>query len=72
AAKEIIENNKEKLQAIADTLLKYETLDASEVKIILDGGILNKPTVGDLLKAEQEKSAKQADDQTPPTVSSEQ
>ncbi|HBR20889.1 MAG TPA: hypothetical protein DD726_11880 [Phycisphaerales bacterium] len=72
AAKEIIENNKEKLQAIADTLLKYETLDASEVKIILDGGILNKPTVGDLLKAEQEKSAKPADDKTPPTVSSEQ
>jgi cell division protease FtsH len=69
AAREIIENNKGKLQAIADTLLKYETLDASEVKIILDGGTLNKPTVGDLLKAEQEKSTKQTDDKTPPAIS---
>ncbi len=55
AAKEIIQNNREKLMTIADALLKYETLDAAEVKIILEGGSLNKPTVGDLLKAEQEK-----------------
>jgi cell division protease FtsH len=55
AAKEIIQNNREKLTTIADALLKYETLDAAEVKIILEGGSLNKPTVGDLLKAEQEK-----------------
>ncbi|PKL48535.1 MAG: cell division protein FtsH [Planctomycetes bacterium HGW-Planctomycetes-1] len=55
AAKEIIQNNREKLQTIADALLKYETLDAAEVKIILEGGTLNKPTVGDLLKVEQEK-----------------
>lgn len=72
AAREIIENNKEKLQAIAETLLKYETLDASEVKIILDGGTLNKPTVGDLLKAEQEKSAQAVDEKTPPATSAEQ
>jgi cell division protease FtsH len=72
AAREVIENNKEKLQAIADTLLKYETLDAAEVKIILDGGTLNKPTVGDLLKAEQEKSGQAADDKTPPAMSTEQ
>jgi len=31
AAREVIENNKDKLQAIADTLLKCETLDAAEV-----------------------------------------
>jgi cell division protease FtsH len=55
AAREIIETNREKLEAIAQALLKYETLDAAEVKTILDGGALNKPTVGDLLKAEQEK-----------------
>jgi cell division protease FtsH len=68
AARKIIENNKEKLQAIADALLKYETLDAAEVKIILDGGMLNKPTVGDLLKAEQEKSTQAADEKTPPAT----
>lgn len=56
-AKEIIESNRDKLQMIADALLKYESLDASEVKIILEGGTLTKPTVGDLLKAEQDKRA---------------
>jgi cell division protease FtsH len=55
AAKELIQNNRDKLQAIAEALLKYETLDAAEVKTILDGGSLNKATVGDLLKAEQDK-----------------
>jgi len=55
AAREIIEKNRGKLQAVAEALLKYETLDAAEVKTILEGGSLNKPTVGDLLKAEQEK-----------------
>ncbi len=55
AAREIIEKNRDKLVAVAEALLKYETLDAAEVKIILEGGELNKPTVGDLLKAEQEK-----------------
>lgn len=60
AAKGIIEVNKDKLQVIAETLLKYETLDASEVKIILEGGSLTKPTVGDLLKVEQDKINQQA------------
>jgi len=55
AAKEVIEKNRDKLVLVAEALLKYETLDAAEVKIILEGGSLNKPTVGDLLKAEQEK-----------------
>ncbi len=60
AAREIIEKNRGKLQAVAEALLKYETLDAAEVKTILEGGSLNKPTVGDLLKAEQEKVNQQA------------
>lgn len=64
SAREIIEGNRDKLQMIADALLKYESLDASEVKIILEGGTLNKPTVGDLLKAEQEKRAAA----TPPPI----
>ncbi len=57
-AKELIESNKEKLENIAKALLKYETLDSEEVKLILDGGILDKPTVTDLLAAEQAKSEK--------------
>jgi cell division protease FtsH len=55
-AKELIEANKDKLERIGKALLKYETLDASDVKIILQGGELTKPTVGDLLAAEQAKS----------------
>jgi len=54
-AKELIETNKDRLQRIAKALLKYETLDAADVKLILDGGELDKPTVTDLLAKEQEK-----------------
>ena len=55
-AKELIEANKDKLEAIAKALLKYETLDADDVKLILEGGQLDKPTVGDLLAAEQARN----------------
>jgi len=54
-AKELIEANKDKLEQIAKALLKYETLDADDVKLILEGGELDKPTVSDLLAAEQAK-----------------
>jgi len=54
-AKGIIEQNKDRLERIARALLKYETLDADDVKHILDGGELDKPTVGDLLAGEQAK-----------------
>ena len=54
-AKELIESNKDKLERIAKALLKYETLDADDVEVILKGGELDKPTVSDLLAAEQAK-----------------
>jgi cell division protease FtsH len=55
-AKELIEKNKNKIDRIAKALLKYETLDAEDVTLILEGGELDKPTVTDLLAAEQAKS----------------
>jgi cell division protease FtsH len=55
-AKDLMESNKDKLERIAKALLKYETLDAADVKLIIEGGELAKPTVGDLLAAEQAKS----------------
>ena len=58
-AKQLIGENKSRLEGIATALLKYETLDADDVKLILDGGQLDKPTVGDLLAAEQAKSEDQ-------------
>ena len=54
-ARELIETNRDKLEGIAKALLKYETLDADEVQLILDGGFPDKPTVTDLLAAEQAK-----------------
>ena len=61
-AKELIETNKDKLQQIANALLKYETLDADDVQLILEGGTLDKPTVADLLAAEQAKNNVKAED----------
>jgi len=55
AAKELIEANKDKLERIAKALLKYETLDAEDVKVIIEKGEMDKPTVADLLAAEQTK-----------------
>jgi len=55
-ATELIEANKERLENIAKALLKYETLDSNEVQLILDGGLLDKPTVADLLAVEQAKN----------------
>jgi len=59
-AKELIESNKDKLERIAKALLKYETLEADDVDLILEGGELDKPTVGDLLAAEQAKNEKKS------------
>lgn len=57
-ARELIEVNKDKLDQIATALLKYETLDANDVNLILQGKQLDKPTVTDLLAAEQAKGPK--------------
>jgi len=63
---ELIGTNKDKIEAVAKALLKYETLDSDDVKTILDGGQLDKPTVSDLLAIEQERSesAGRADEST--------
>ncbi|MHC4629532.1 MAG: ATP-dependent metallopeptidase FtsH/Yme1/Tma family protein [Planctomycetota bacterium] len=55
-AKTLIEANRDRLSGVAAALLKYETLDADEVTLILEGGVMDKPTVTDLLAAEQAKS----------------
>jgi len=47
--KQLIEENRDKLEAIAQALLKYETLDASEVHALIRGESLNRPTLNDLL-----------------------
>ncbi len=60
--KQLIEKNRDKLQAIANALQKYETLNADEVNQILAGKVLDKPTVDDLLEVELAKSNPSATD----------
>jgi cell division protease FtsH len=61
-ARELVVSNKDSLERIAKALLKYETLDADDVKLILEGGELTKPTISDLLAAEQDKTEKNSKD----------
>lgn len=48
-----LEEGRVKLEAIAQALLKYETLDASEVLRLIRGERLDRPTLDDLLDADQ-------------------
>jgi cell division protease FtsH len=51
--RKILETNKDRVEALAKALMRYETLDASEVDRVMKGENLTKPTVGDLLEKEQ-------------------
>jgi cell division protease FtsH len=53
-ARRMIDQNRDKLQGLAQALLKYETLDGDEVRRVIAGDALDKPTVADLIAAEQE------------------
>ena len=53
--RKILEANRERLDALAKALLKYETLDANDVDRIMRGDNLTKPTVGELLEKEQSR-----------------
>ena len=48
-----IEENRQKVQSIAQALLKYETLSGDDVRRIVAGQTLDKPTVEDLLRREE-------------------
>ncbi len=53
--RKILEANKDRVEALAKALTRYETLDASEVDRVMKGETLTKPTVGDLLEKEQSR-----------------
>jgi len=53
--KELLSKYSKELEAIEESLLKYETLDGDEVEQIIAGKPLTKPTVLDLLEAEKER-----------------
>ncbi len=50
--RELMEANRDKIRAIAEALLKYETLTGNEVHTLIRGESLDKPSISDLLDAE--------------------
>jgi len=52
----LLESNRQIVENIAKALTQYETLSGEEVQDIIDGKVLDKPTVGDLLDREHQKA----------------
>ncbi|MEM6314643.1 MAG: cell division protein FtsH, partial [Planctomycetota bacterium] len=52
---QILTDNKEKVDALAKALMKYETLDTDDVNRIMRGEDLTRPTVNDLLAEEKKR-----------------
>ena len=57
-AQRMIEENWDKIERLSNALLKYETLSADEVRKVLDGEELRKPSVSEILQAEAAKAEK--------------
>ena len=53
--RQLLEANRDRVDAMAKALLKYETLDANDVDRIMKGENLSRPTVGDLLEKEHSR-----------------
>jgi len=56
-ARGILDEHRDELERLAKALLKYETLSLEEVRQIVEGRGLDKPTVGDLLDREHARAA---------------
>jgi len=54
-AEKIITENWDKVEAVAQALLKHETLSFDEVDTLMKGQPLNKPSISDLIDQEQDK-----------------
>ena len=52
-ARRFLDENRDKLEVIAQALLKYETLDAAEVHKLIRGERLDRPTLDELLDADR-------------------
>jgi cell division protease FtsH len=48
----MLEANRDRIDALAKALMRYETLDTNDVDRIMRGDTLTKPTVSDLLEQE--------------------
>ena len=54
-ADRMIDEHWDKIVTVAEGLLKYETLTADDLELIMGGGVLDKPTVAELLEAESRR-----------------
>jgi cell division protease FtsH len=70
--RKLLEANRDRIDALAKALVKYETLDANDVDRVMRGDTLTKPTVGDLLDREHTRrpstTIQPAQDNTEPDV----
>lgn len=53
---QLIQENRDRVDAIAKALVKYETLDTSDIDQIMKGGDLTRPTMLDLIEKEHAKT----------------
>ena len=53
--RKLLETNRDRIEALARALVRYETLDSNDIDRIMRGDILTKPTVGDLLDKENRR-----------------
>ena len=53
--RKLLEANRDRVEAIAKALTRYETLDSGDIDRIMRGENLTKPTVGDLLEKESKR-----------------
>jgi cell division protease FtsH len=53
--KKILSEKKDELRLLKDALLRYETIDGEDVKRIITGQPINKPTVTDLIASELQR-----------------
>ena len=53
--KQLLAAHRDQIEALAQALMRYETLDANDVDRIMRGDNLTKPTVGDLLEKENRR-----------------
>jgi len=58
---QLLTENRPKLDLLQEALMKYETLDGDEVKQVIAGEPLDKLTVGELLQAEQDRTAPESE-----------
>ncbi|MBI1190297.1 MAG: ATP-dependent zinc metalloprotease FtsH [Tepidisphaera sp.] len=56
-AKRLIDENWDKVVAVAEALIRYETLNAEDVERLMRGETITKPTVSEQIRAEERRKA---------------